>query len=563
MFNAYRVNQLFLVLGFIVSSTTLKAQMEKPHDPYLSIQKKNHPTSPAYKSESGFFWMNQVNVTSNGDNIVGDAANEPSIAVNPKDRSKIAMGWRQFDDVNSDFRQAGYGYTVDGGKNWTFPGVLEPGIFRSDPVLGSDANGNFYYNSLTYNVSFYCKLFKSDNSGASWDSGVDAYGGDKLWMTIDNTEGPGKGNIYSYWTTDNIYCIGKNFTRSTDNGKSFEPCTKLSNEMYWGTLDVGPDGTLYASSSPYNQFAKSINAQNVSNNVNWDITEVDNFYGTVMSFVEDSPNPEGILGQTWVATNHAQDSLNGQIYLLASKSNDINPLDVRFIRSTDGGNTWSMPIIVNDDADSGAWHWFATMSVAPTGRIDVVWLDTRNNPGTYLSSLYYANSYDGGLTWSTNQRLTGAFNPHLGWPNQRKMGDYYHMVSDSFGVDLAFSATFNLEQDVYYGRINVLQLPVSTNHVEDRLPAKLFQNTPNPFSDHCTLRYQLEEPGFIQLDIINPVGTTVYSRIEGFKQNGSHSVQWDAKNNLGQDLPSGVYYCQIRFNNNVIGCKKMVLLKNR
>lgn len=35
------------------------------------------------------------------------------------------------------------------------------------------------------------------------------------------------------------------------------------------------------------------------------------------------------------------------------------------------------------------------MSVAPNGRIDVIWLDTRDNPGTYLSALYYSNSTDG------------------------------------------------------------------------------------------------------------------------------------------------------------------------
>ena len=94
------------------------------------------------------------------------------------------------------------------------------------------------------------------------------------------------------------------------------------------------------------------------------------------------------------------------------------------------------------------------MSVAPNGRIDVVWLDTRDNPGTVLSSLYYSFSIDGGVTWSPNERLTQAFDPHLGWPQQNKMGDYYHMISDNTGAHLAFAATFNGEQDVYYGHIN-------------------------------------------------------------------------------------------------------------
>ena len=57
----------------------------------------------------------QVNVNAFGNNIAGDAANEPSIAVDPTDPLRIAIGWRQFDNVASDFRQAGWAFTADGG----------------------------------------------------------------------------------------------------------------------------------------------------------------------------------------------------------------------------------------------------------------------------------------------------------------------------------------------------------------------------------------------------------------------------------------------------------------
>jgi hypothetical protein len=124
-----------------------------------------------------------------------------------------------------------------------------------------------------------------------------------------------------------------------------------------------------------------------------------------------------------------------------------------FVRSTDGGVNWSSPIKINDDPGSSAYQWFGTMSVAPNGRIDVIWLDTRDNPGGDISALYYSNSKDGGATWSQNERLSDYFNSHLGWPNQNKMGDYFDMVSDSNGAYLAWAATFNGEQDVYYSYI--------------------------------------------------------------------------------------------------------------
>ena len=94
----------------------------------------------------------QVNVDANGNNIVGDAANECSISVDPTDGNKMAIGWRQFNSVSSNFRQGGWGYTTDGGVHWTFPGVLENNVFRSDPVTNSDETGTFFYLSLLTDV---------------------------------------------------------------------------------------------------------------------------------------------------------------------------------------------------------------------------------------------------------------------------------------------------------------------------------------------------------------------------------------------------------------------------
>ncbi|MEE8459998.1 MAG: hypothetical protein V3S08_08990, partial [Phycisphaerales bacterium] len=70
-----------------------------------------------------------------------------------------------------------------------------------------------------------------------------------------------------------------------------------------------------------------------------------------------------------------------------------------------------------------------------------------------ISQLFYSSSMDGGVTWSTNQAMSPAFDSHVGWPDQFKMGDYYDMSSDRVGANLAWAATFNGEQDVYFLRI--------------------------------------------------------------------------------------------------------------
>jgi hypothetical protein len=158
-------------------------------------------------------------------------------------------------------------------------------------------------------------------------------------------------------------------------------------------------------------------------------------------------NGVGLLGQAWIAAH------GSNVYLLCSTATGGgDPIDVRMARSGDEGATWSAPVRVNDDPPGG-WNWFGTMAVAPTGRIDVIWNDTRHDPTAVESRLYYAASLDGGATFTPNQPLSAPFNHYLGRPDQDKIGDYYHMVSDAAGAFIAYAATFNGEQDVYFIRL--------------------------------------------------------------------------------------------------------------
>ncbi len=463
---------IVLVSPNLIFSQTNEKQNGNRHDPrlhhevkdddYVPVSRDDLGRSPAYHYTNAGITTVQVNVDANGLNIVGDAANEPSMAIDPNDHNKMVIGWRQFNTVTNNFRQAGYGYTTDDGQTWTFPGVIQPGFFRSDPVLDYDVNGNFYYNSLTNNPDYYCKVFKSSNGGESWDGGVDAHGGDKQWMTIDKTDGPGNGHIYAFWTSYFSTCYPGFFTRSTDNGSSFEDCITIPNDPSWGTIMVGPDGKLYVGASGSFDFvvARSSNAQISGQPVTWDMATSVNLDGYITYGI--GPNPDGLGGQTSIAIDTSGGPSNGNIYLLCSvvRNSNNDPLDVMFARSTNSGASFSAPVRVNDDPGTSAIQWFGTMSVAPTGRIDAVWLDTRDHPGTNLSALYYSNSTDQGVTWSPNERMSDYFDPNVGWPNQDKMGDYFHMVSDSLGARLAWAATFNNEQDVYYSYITSGIVPV-------------------------------------------------------------------------------------------------------
>ena len=438
-------------------------QMERRGDPPAQLPFKPSKLPLLTPPVFGNYKSVQVNVNALGKNIVGDAANEPSMAMDPLNPNRIVVGWRQFDNVTSNFRQAGNAYTTDGGKTWHNNVVLTKGTFRSDPVINSDSKGNFYYNSLL--ETFYTTVFKSP-TGALWTTLGPAMGGDKQWMTMDTTTGPGNGNMYEAWSTAADNYNGNQFSRSTDGGKTWLTPVGIPNQPIWGTLDVAPDGDVFLCGIGNNgfQFSRSSTAQYKDQTVTFDINTIVDLGGSIV--FGDSINADGLMGQTWIGTDKSKGRYKGNIYMLCSVGVDASdPCDVHFARSTDGGQTFQPWVRINDDPlGQGASHWFGTLSVASNGRIDACWYDNRANPAEPVSALYYSCSYDGGQTWTPNQQLSPTFDPTIGYPNQNKLGDYIGMIAQPTYSDIVYSATFNGEEDIWF-----LNAPVTA-----RLPIQAF-----------------------------------------------------------------------------------------
>ncbi len=85
--------------------------------------------------------------------------------------------------------------------------------------------------------------------------------------------------------------------------------------------------------------------------------------------------------------------------------------NIRFVRSLDGGATFSKPITVHHNSDR-ITHAFESMIVDHTGRIYIAWIDGRDaqaakaNNKTYSgSALYYAVSTDHGATFNGDYKI--------------------------------------------------------------------------------------------------------------------------------------------------------------
>ena len=121
------------------------------------------------------------------------------------------------------------------------------------------------------------------------------------------------------------------------------------------------------------------------------------------------PHGEAPPKLAWAA--HADGSLTlGALYVVGRviPGRRFPASALRFVRSDDGGSTWSTPVTVTDDTthdvaggeDFGS-HNFHALHAAPDGTFYVAWLDGR----TGKSAVFMTRSADGGSTWMPNVRV--------------------------------------------------------------------------------------------------------------------------------------------------------------
>jgi len=88
----------------------------------------------------------------------------------------------------------------------------------------------------------------------------------------------------------------------------------------------------------------------------------------------------------------------------------------------------------------------------------------------------------------------------------------------------------------------------------------LEQNYPNPFNMETEITYQLPEDGFVTVTIYNSVGHKIKSLVNQHHSAGKYAARWNGKDELGNDITTGVYIYHIKVNN-YTDSKKMLLIK--
>ena len=141
----------------------------------------------------------------------------------------------------------------------------------------------------------------------------------------------------------------------------------------------------------------------------------------------------------------------------------------------------------------------------------------------------------------------------------------HFIVSDNFLLNQSTTISLDqikLNENIEYNDIIAQVMSVTNVNEPTELPREyaLSQNFPNPFNPTTTLRYDLPEQRFVHLTIYNQLGQPIRTLVNREESAGYKSVVWDARDNNGKQVSTGIYFYRIEVNG-FTQTRKMVLLK--
>lgn len=102
--------------------------------------------------------------------------------------------------------------------------------------------------------------------------------------------------------------------------------------------------------------------------------------------------------------------------------------------------------------------------------------------------------------------------------------------------------------------------PSSVGETPARAQAILHRNVPNPFNPNTVIPYSLPEAGRVSIVIYAADGRHIRTLLDARRPAGDGSVTWDGIDETGNEAPSGIYFCDLRFRG-VSQTRKLVLIK--
>jgi hypothetical protein len=398
---------------------------------------------------------------------------ETSVAVNG---SNVIVSFNE--SAGSTFD--GYGISSDGGTTFTHKRIpsASNGANLGDGVVAFGPGGEIYYSTLAEvvttggNVKSFVGVSKSTDNGVTFSTPFDASTTagnnvdfqDKEWVTVDrNVTSQFKGNVYVSWTDFTALPSGQsngsfiNFARSTNGGATFEAPQALSAQDHTSDVQgsmpvVAPNGDLYVA---FRDTHSGFGGMAIRKSTDGGKTFLPE--NKVVSLLSISAMTGGGAVRTNSFPSITVDN-NGVVHIVydAWSGSQLDRSDILYVRSSDGGNTWSQALKLNDDG-TPTTQFLPSIAAAADGTLGVKWWDRRNDPlNDSLTDVYMTISHDGGTTFGKNFRVTDqnwVFGPIETVFASGYHGDYDDIASDGNNFMLSWSDERAGEADAYFAEV--------------------------------------------------------------------------------------------------------------
>ncbi|MFQ6134278.1 MAG: sialidase family protein, partial [Nitrososphaerales archaeon] len=186
------------------------------------------------------------------------------------------------------------------------------------------------------------------------------------------------------------------------------------------------------------------------------------------NFLEPDFSPRTAFFRSWGGTfpqlASGPDGDISMVYVARPPGKPADDGDVYYIRSEDGGRSWTRPERVNDDV-TNAFQFFPAVSVDPKGVVHAMWGDFRDDKSEKRYNIYYSKSEDEGETWLENTIVTDyPSNPNFAFPNGIFIGDYFAIEATEDNVYMVWADGRLGElgvanQKIAFARLSPIRLP--------------------------------------------------------------------------------------------------------
>ena len=219
------------------------------------------------------------------------------------------------------------------------------------------------------------------------------------------------------------------------------------------------------------------------------------------------------------------------------------------------GQGWEMSAWVDADAAASEWHELEVSTIIPENTT-LVWAGVEFYQPTGDD---HGSVYTDAVWMYTPLYTTGVFLPYgvlasaalaYGVPEMTWSWDVW--AWDGFEATPSSSGPRDLHVDIS----DMLGID------GENLPTEfaLHNNYPNPFNPVTNILYDIPEVSDVTLEIYNVMGQRVRTLVEGSHEPGRYQITWNATNDFGQGLSSGMYIYRIQAGD-FVSVKKLVLMK--